>query len=77
MKVGFIIVWVIVSGVLIVNLWRSHPADSPTKKIFWTLVLFAPIFGWIFYGGMYKAPGVQPPHLRARQTPGIGSVGRR
>lgn len=44
-----------VSAVLIYRLWRRP--DAPGKKILWSLVLLVPLFGWIFYGALYKPPG--------------------
>ena len=27
------------------------------KKTLWSLILFIPFVGWIFYGGFYNPPG--------------------
>lgn len=34
-----------------VGLWRSR--SSLAKKFVWTLVLLVPVFGPLFYGGMF------------------------
>ena len=80
MKPFLIILWVVVSGYLIFNLWRSHPQDSLIKRILWTAVLMIPFLGWIFYGGLYQVPEEQSPDMRAKPSswiPGLGNGGPR
>jgi hypothetical protein len=66
----------LISALLIVNLWRTHPTDPLLKRVFWTLVLCIPCIGWIFYGGMYQVPSIQPPELRAKRGIVSGSGSR-
>ena len=75
MKPFLIILWVVVSGYLIFNLWRSHPQDSLIKRILWTAVLMIPFLGWIFYGGLYNVPDGQAPDLQAKRTPWVDGLG--
>jgi hypothetical protein len=46
-----------------VGLWRSRA--SLAKKFFWSLVLVVPVFGPVFYGGMFELPSVQSEGLRS------------
>ena len=55
-----IILWIVVTSLLIVSLWRHHSNDSIIKKAFWSLVLIVPIIGWVFYGGFYAPPEPGP-----------------
>lgn len=48
------------------GLWRSRA--SVTRKICWTLVLLVPLFGPIFYGGMFELPSVQGEGFRAEDN---------
>jgi len=47
----------------VVGLRRSR--SSLAKKFIWTLVLLVPVFGPVFYGGMFELPSVQPEGLRS------------
>lgn len=53
-----IIIWCIGSIRLILSLWKNYKKDKLNKKIIWTIILCVPGIGWIFYGGFYKAPGI-------------------
>jgi hypothetical protein len=56
----------VVSAALTVHLWRS---GAPLwRRLVWTPILWLPVFGWIFYGGFYDAPDVQPPSMRAGRS---------
>ena len=68
---------IFISILLILHLWGAHPGDSTGRKLLWTLILAIPVGGWLFYGGLYKVPTVQPPQLRAKQTAGIGAAANR
>ena len=48
---------IVISGRLILTLWLRHGQDSGVKKMFWSLVLLIPVFGWVMYGGFHKPPG--------------------
>ena len=61
----------LVSASLILCLWIRHRRDSLFKRCLWSLVLLVPVIGWIFYGGLYQPPSVQPEDMRAKETPGI------
>jgi len=58
----------LVSVSLIVSLWIRHRRDSLLKRCLWSCVLFVPLIGWVFYGGLYQPPSVQPDDMRAKQT---------
>jgi len=30
------------------------------KRFLWSLVFLVPVIGWVFYGGLYRPPPVQP-----------------
>ena len=45
-----------VSALLLHNLWGKHPHDSPSKKVFWSVVVLIPVFGWVLYGCLYDPP---------------------
>jgi hypothetical protein len=44
-----------ISATLVLHLWYARRHDSVLKKCFWSLVLFVPVLGWVFYGGCYTA----------------------
>jgi len=71
------IVSVTVSGALILHLWTVHRTDSLLRRLFWSLVLLIPLYGWVFYGGFYRAPGAGPLHWQDRNGRSIdyGSFG--
>lgn len=45
----------------LVNLWR-RPDATLVRRIAWSIVLAFPVFGPVFYGGMYDPP---PPNTGA------------
>ena len=49
--------WVLISGQLLMMLWLRHRNDAVIKKVFWSVVILFPLFGWIMYGGFYTPPG--------------------
>lgn len=53
--VGAIWLWISIS--LIIRMWLVHRRVSLYKRLFWSLTLFIPLFGWIAYGGCFHAPG--------------------
>ena len=73
----FTLVSILISVLLTIHLWCAHDGDSPGRKLLWTLVITIPVVGWLFYGGLYNVPTVQPPQLRAKPTPGIGAITNR
>lgn len=61
----------LIGAALILSLWVRYPRDAVLKRFFWSLVLLVPVIGWIFYGGLYRSPPVQPKDLRAQETTGV------
>jgi hypothetical protein len=53
-------VCVFISFCLIARLWILFSRDSIARKIVWTLLLFVPLLGWIFYGAFYRPPAYAP-----------------
>ncbi len=49
--IGFC-VWLSLS--LIGRLWLKYRNDGVGKKIFWSVVLCMPFFGWLVYGAFYS-----------------------
>jgi hypothetical protein len=47
-----------VSLCMIARLWVVHSTASLIKKVAWSIVLFVPALGWIFYGAFFRAPSV-------------------
>ena len=61
----------LISVALIVSLWVRYRHDHVLKRLGWSLVLLVPVIGWVFYGGLYRPPPVQPKDMRAQETPGL------
>ena len=61
----------LISAALILFLWVRHRRDTVLKRLFWSLVLLVPVIGWVFYGGLYRPPPIQPKDMRAQETPGL------
>ena len=63
--------WVLeaVSALSAVHLWR-RASGSAAKKAFWTLVMFVPVMGPLFYGALYETPSVQDEDQRAAEDDG-------
>ncbi len=57
-----------VSIAMIAHLWL-YRGGRPGQKLFWSLVLLAPLLGPLFYLALYVPPSVQPEHMRAREHP--------
>jgi len=60
-----------ISAALILSLWVRSRHDHLLKRLGWSLVLLVPVIGWVFYGGLYRPPPVQPKDLRAQETTGL------
>ena len=63
--------WLVLGAVslaMVANLW-VRGRGTPTKKALWSLVLFVPALGPLFYLAQYSAPGEQEESLQARETP--------
>lgn len=63
--------WLVLGAVslaLVVNLW-ARGRGSPSKKAIWSLILFVPALGPLFYFAQYSAPGEQEESLQAREIP--------
>ncbi len=73
----FLMICILISVLLTIHLWGAHPGDTTGRKLLWSLILALPVAGWLFYGGLYKVPTVQPPQLRAKRTPGLGAAANR
>jgi hypothetical protein len=41
--------YVCISALFILHLWRANPNESGSVKIFWTVVLLIPLIGWLAY----------------------------
>lgn len=52
--VGAFCLWVSVS--LILRMWFIHRRESFMKKFRWSLMLFVPLFGWLYYAGCFQIP---------------------
>ena len=67
MKVHYLalaIVSLAISLTFIIFLWLKHKEDSFLKKTLWSLMLFVPLFGWLFYGALYEPLGKNAVHAR-------------
>lgn len=53
--IGGFCLWV--SLTLILRLWILHRRASFLRKFIWSIVLWIPFFGWIFYLGGFHIPG--------------------
>jgi hypothetical protein len=51
----------------IVHLWLRRRAPV-TKKLFWSVVLFVPYLGLLFYGALFRPLPPQGEHLQAQET---------
>ena len=52
-------IWAWVSITLVIRLWLMHRRASFVKKFLWSLMLLVPVFGWMCYGGFFRAPESQ------------------
>ena len=50
---GLVLFWAWVSLSLVTRLWIVHRTEKVARKIFWTVVLLVPVFGWLAYGGLF------------------------
>lgn len=41
--------YVCISGLFILHLWRANPDESVFTKISWTVILLIPLIGWLAY----------------------------
>jgi uncharacterized membrane protein len=62
--IGFC-VWLSLS--LIGRLWLKYRSDGAGKKVFWSLVLCVPFFGWLLYGAFYSP--LSENNVRANENP--------
>jgi low temperature requirement protein LtrA len=63
---------VILSVALVVHMWTKRRAPF-FRKLFWTVVLFVPYLGPLFYGALFNPLSPQGEHLQDRY--GWGSMG--
>jgi hypothetical protein len=61
----------VISATLILSLWVRHRRDTVLKRLGWSLVLLVPVIGWVFYGGLYRPPPIEPKDLQAQETTGL------
>ncbi len=54
-EIIFLSVFGLISLLCAIHLWRRRDATL-LMKIRWTIVIFIPLAGPIFYGGFFKAP---------------------
>jgi hypothetical protein len=47
-----------ISLCLIARLWVVHSESSTLRKLVWSVVLFVPLLGWIFYCAFFHPPSV-------------------
>jgi hypothetical protein len=52
-------IYLCVTLALMAGLWKREGAVG--KKVFWSLTLFIPLMGWLFYLAFYKVPASKPP----------------
>ncbi|HUI26244.1 MAG TPA: hypothetical protein VL403_09195 [Candidatus Kryptonia bacterium] len=64
--------WLISSGCLF-HLWFARQA-ALWRKVSWSIVLFVPYVGALFYGALFHPLPAQAEHLRARENPDVYSV---
>ena len=65
-------IWAWVSITLVIRLWLVHRAASFAKKIFWSLMLMVPVFGWMSYGGFFQVPDRHDMPAPDSTPPGAG-----
>jgi hypothetical protein len=49
----FVGVWIWLSTSLTIRLWFKYKSDGVAKKLFWSIILSIPFFGWLAYGAFY------------------------
>jgi hypothetical protein len=49
---------VFVSLCLVARLWVVHRKASVLRKLVWSVLLFLPLIGWIFYGAFFHPPNI-------------------
>jgi len=59
-----ILAWIWISLSMIIRMWLKYPADPVLKKLFWSIILCIPFFGWLFYGGCYYPPSATSTPIR-------------
>jgi len=71
----------LLSVLCLVRLWRR--SDSPVEKIFWTVVVFLPVIGPLFFAAFFRSPSALPTGEQASVNPsasafyaGGGGLGR-
>lgn len=52
-------IYLCVTLALMAGLWKRE--GTVGKKAFWSLTLFIPVLGWLFYLAFYKVPASKPP----------------
>lgn len=60
---GILGIFYLISIVCLWKLW-GNPI-SVLSRVLWTFVLLIPMFGPIFYGGLFRLPPIQPEDQRA------------
>ena len=48
--------WAWVSITLVIRLWLVHQRASFVRKFLWSLLLLVPVFGWMFFFGLFRPP---------------------
>jgi hypothetical protein len=56
--VVLVAVWAWVTLSLMIPMWFVHHRVGLLTKLFWSVVLFVPLLGWIFYGAFFQPPSV-------------------
>jgi len=62
-----------VSVCLILRLWLIHRRTPLHRRLFWSLVLLIPLFGWLAYAGFFHIPS--PNGSPCAENPDAGTGG--
>ncbi len=54
--IALVAVWAFVSFCMITRLWVLHRRERVLRKLVWSLILFVPLFGWLFFAAFYQPP---------------------
>jgi type VI protein secretion system component VasK len=46
----------IISAALVWRMWSFHSNAPLASKLFWSLTLFVPFFGWLAYAAFFRPP---------------------
>jgi len=69
--IGAFCLWV--SVCLILRLWIIHRNTPLHRRLFWSLVLLFPLFGWLAYAGFFRIPSLND--FPCSENPDAGTGG--